>query len=340
MFRSPQAGAHNDGGDAPAPPAAAPEAAHLQLQEQYQQLLMRLQQLELRQQQGNDANHHQAPPANHAAADPAAPAAADGHEPHFAQAEVNAVRNLKFPPFWAGNPALWFAQVEAAFALHNVNGDTTRYRHIITQLDSRTLPAIADIISNPPVADKYLAIKARIMSSFADTTESKLRQLLRGLDPSNDKPTLLLQRIRNLAGGHVGDALLRTLFLEQLPEYVRGVLAISGDIDLSTLAQQADRVMEATQSSSVSAIHQQAQHSPHPAVASVARDTAMTDLLAAVALLTNEVKALKSDVRSRGRSTSRPRTTQQQICRFHAKFGDRARNCEAPCSKAPADQEN
>lgn len=334
MLRSPPTGSIENAGDTPAHAAgAAPDAVHLQLLEQLQQLTMRLQQLEVR---------HHAPPAAPAAAAPAAavPAAAghvDQHELLIPPAEVNVVRNLKFPPFWAGNPALWFAQVKAAFALNNINGDATRYRHVITQLDARTLLAIADFISNPPADNKYPAIKARIMSSFADTTESKLRRLLRGLEPTNEKPSLLLQRIRGLADGHVGDALLRTLFLEQLPEYVRGVLAISGDIDLTTLAQQAERVMEATQSSSVSAIHQQAQHNPQPSVAAVARDTAMADVIAAVAQLTNEVRALKADVRSRGRSSSRTRNTQQQqICRFHARFGDRTRNCEPPCLKAPA----
>lgn len=315
------------------------EAAHIQLRQQYDVLVMRLQQIELQQ---------QAAPAPPAAALPPAEAADNvvQNQPQNAPADVNAVRHLKFPPFWSGNPALWFAQVEATFALYNINGDATRYRHIITQLDSRTLPAIADIITNPPAEDKYLAIKARIMSSFAETSESKMRKLLRGLDPSNEKPSLILQRIRNLADGQVGDALLRTLFLEQLHEYVRAVLAISGDIDLSTLALQADRVMEATKTTSVSAIQQPT--NPQEAVAAVsARDSVMADLIASVASLAKEVKSLKSEARSRSRSSSRhrvahasPNNDNNNLCYYHARFGDNARQCVAPGAKTLATQGN
>lgn len=322
MIHSPQTGSANPNHDSD----QTLQDAHNQLREQYQQLVERLKQLELQRNTDADqaAAQREAPPQQPA-----------GNLVPVAHGEVNAVHNLKFPPFWSGNPALWFAQVEAAFALNNVNGDASRYRHLITQLDSRTLPAIEDIIRNPPAVDKYLTVKARNMSIFADSTESKLRKLLRGLDPSNEKPSLLLQRIRNLADGKVGDALLRTLFMEQLPEYVRGVLAISGDIDLTTLAQQADKVMEATQSSSVSAIQPQQQQE---SVAAVSRDNAMAEVLAAVASLAKEVKALKSDVQSRSRSSSRHRSannnTAGNLCYYHARFGDAARKCVSPCAKA------
>lgn len=314
-------------GDQPGNGAASLENQHQQLQMQYQHVVERLRLLELQQ---NNAEQIQAPPP------PQQHIAPDNQD--APAAEINAVRNLKIPPFWRENPALWFAQVEATFALNNINADATRFRHVITQLDSHTLPAIADIILNPPPVDKYLAIKTRIMSSFAETSESKLRRLLRGLDPTNDKPTLLLQRIRNLADGQVGDALLRTLFLEQLPEYVRGVLVISGDLDLSALARQADKVMEATQSTNVAAIQQSTQ--PRE-VAAVSRDPVMNDLLLAVSVLTKEIKSLKSDARSRSRSsshvrnTSTDRSTNDKLCFYHAKFGDDARKCKSPCSKAP-----
>lgn len=306
------------------------EAAHKQLQAQYNEVVERLQQLEL-----EHINAAQQPAAQQQPAPPQGQNVPPENHNHVD--EVNVVRNLKIPPFWRENPMLWFAQVEATFALNNINGDATRYRHVITQLDSQTLPAIADIIVNPPPAEKYLAIKNRIVSSFAETTESKLRKLLRGLDPSNDKPTLLLQRIRNLADGQVGDALLRTLFLEQLPEYVRGVLVISGDLDLSALAQQADKVMEATHSTNVSAVHTVKSQND---VSAVSRDSAISELLSAVTVLAKEVKTLKSEVRSRSRSSSRSRATSADnsasgnICFYHAKFGAEARKCQKPCAMA------
>lgn len=256
---------------------------------------------------------------------------------HDQHPEVNQIRNLKLPLFWKGNPALWFIQVEAAFSLSNITADTTRFRHVITQLDSQTLPAISDIILNPPANNKYQAIKDRIMSSFAETSESKLRQLLRGIDPRDEKPTLLLQRIRNLADGQVSDALLRTLFLEQLPEYVRGVLIISGDLDLSALARQADKVMEATSRNSVATVSAAVIKSEsNNEIAAVSRDTTLVELANAVATLTKEIKSIKFSARqTRPRSHSRqrsPSATKSDLCFYHLKFGEDARRCQQPCA--------
>lgn len=319
------------------PPGDAAGAASLEIENQKlvaqnQQLVERLRHLEIQQQAEGRPQQ---------LAEPNPDAVPPVPQQQIEAENVNLVRNLKIPPFWRENPALWFAQVEAAFALSNITADATRFRHVITQLDSQTLPAIADIVLNPPATDKYLAIKTRIMSSFAETSESKLRKLLRGVDPTNDKPTLLLQRIRNLADGQVGDALLRTLFLEQLPEYVRGVLVISGDLDLSALAKQADKVIEATQSN-VSAIHHQPVQVKE--VAAVTRDSTLADLTNALATLTKEIKSMKADARSRSRSSSRqrPQSTDNtnDVCFYHAKYGDDARRCRKPCAKSPEHSEN
>lgn len=141
-------------------------SANERLQQQNRELVERLRQLEIQlpTNQGSSAQLNQ------------------GQQQQIAQPpepQVNEVRNLKIPPFWRENPALWFGQVEASFALANITSDTTRFRHIITQLDPQTLPALSDLILNPPTANRYQAIKTRIMNSFAETSESKLRKLLR-----------------------------------------------------------------------------------------------------------------------------------------------------------------
>lgn len=256
---------------------------------------------------------------------------------------VNEIRNSRIPPFWQENPQLWFATVEASFALSRITSDNTRYQQVITQLDQKMLPAIADIVLNPPANGKYEAIKNRIVQSFAETSESKLRRLLRGIDPNSEKPSLLLQRIRHLAGENVGDTLLRTLFLEQLPEYARAVLSLNKNVDLSTLAVQADTIMEVTRNNnSVCAVAQKQMD-----VAATSRDSTMTELVAAMANLTKEVKALKHSSRSRSRDHSSFRqrsksrsSNDSDICYFHKKFGSDARRCRSPCKMAEKSSEN
>ncbi|KYM98107.1 hypothetical protein ALC62_11196 [Cyphomyrmex costatus] len=96
----------------------------------------------------------------------------------------------------------------------------------------------------PPLEGKYLAIKNRIINTLEGINQSRLRKLLRSHEIEDDKPSVFLQRLRHLAGGHCTDSVLRTLFLEQLPDSVRAVLAISDGEDLFKLALQADKVIE------------------------------------------------------------------------------------------------
>ncbi|KYM93622.1 hypothetical protein ALC62_15779 [Cyphomyrmex costatus] len=127
-------------------------------------------------------------------------------------ASIEAATYAKIPPFWKENPALWFAQIEAAFNISRITSDDTKYRYVILHLDNTSLPFVSDIISNPPPTERYQALKDRIIRSFDETGESKLRKLIRGNELGDDKPSNFLQRLRNLAGGQCNDSILRTLF--------------------------------------------------------------------------------------------------------------------------------
>lgn len=56
-----------------------------------------------------------------------------------------------YPSFWKEKPVLWFAQVEAVFAIARITGDEARFRYTITNLDQTTLPFVSDIITAPPI---------------------------------------------------------------------------------------------------------------------------------------------------------------------------------------------
>ena len=60
----------------------------------------------------------------------------------------------------------------------------------------------------------------------------------------DEKPSVFLQRLRNLAGAQCNDSVPRSLFMEQMPEHMQGILAISQLDDLAKLAAQADRIAE------------------------------------------------------------------------------------------------
>lgn len=89
----------------------------------------------------------------------------DGQPDPQAHAQNNAVNRIqvKIPPFWKLNPALWFKQLEAQFANSGVNSQLTKFNTIVGVLESDVLSFVSDIVLNPPAANQYNTIKARLI---------------------------------------------------------------------------------------------------------------------------------------------------------------------------------
>jgi len=132
-----------------------------------------------------------------------------------------------------------------AFEISKISSDKTKYSYTILHLNQSVMPFMSDIVRKPPAANKYEALKNRIISAFDETTESKLRKMLRGRELGNEKPSHFLQWMRNLSDEQVSDNILSTIFLEHMPQNVRGILAATNDQDLVQLAAMADKVIEA-----------------------------------------------------------------------------------------------
>lgn len=170
--------------------------------------------------------------------------------PAIDEAWIGATHKVKLPQsLWREMPAHWFNVVEATFSLNRITSDESKFRHILSNLDPTIIPFVTDLITDPPRHNKYEVIKGRIINFFGESKEAKLRKLLRGQELGEDKPSHLLQRLRNLAGSdctnYTDCTIIRSLFLEQLPESVRSILAVSSEGNLDTLTMQADKIMEA-----------------------------------------------------------------------------------------------
>ncbi|CAG9772256.1 unnamed protein product [Ceutorhynchus assimilis] len=227
--------------------------------------------------------------------------------------QIAQARLAKLPPSWKENPTLWFSQVGAMFAISRITADTTKFHYIVTNLNTEPLPSVSDIITNPPAQDKYDTLKERLINSFSETNESKLRRIFRGVEFFDEKPSNVLQHLRNLAGNQVSDTVLRTLFLEHLPEQVRGILSISEVADLTRLALQADKIMEVTKpsifaidkypssSASTTASKQSISNNIDPSVT-------LENLTARIYALTKNFEHLDQHVRGRDQSRHRARS--------------------------------
>lgn len=262
--------------------------------------------------------------------------------------QIGAVKAIKLPtPFWRNNPVRYFNVVEATFSLHGIKSDNTMFQHLMVNLEADILDLVGDIIDKPPETDKYETLKNRILNALGDSQETKLRKLLRGQQMGDEKPSVYLQKMRSQAGDIVSEELLKQLFLEQLPENVRSILAINkADTKVDDLATMADRIVE-TIRSHIAAVHQDAISSnPTPSSSRGATPkliyeelTEQRMLMAALSkrvddlqVTCNKLKHRRSRSRTRNRSISEGKQRNDSLCYFHEKFGKNAYRCRQPCS--------
>lgn len=245
-----------------------------------------------------------------------------------AGAELAAAVSVKLPDFWEDDPNMWFAQAEAQFHLARITQDETKFWHIIAKVDKKVLCQISDLVSTPPVINKYQAVKDRLILRFALSPQARIEQLLGASDLGDLRPSHLLARMQEIATGlNVDDNIMKTLFLQRIPSHARAILSIS-DGSLTKLAEMADRMLESSGPNVASC--------QSPDVASSSLE--YRSLKGEIEALTAEIRRLKArpegrPSRTRSRSSSRKSAAGgDTICWYHRKYGGRAEHCRSPCS--------
>lgn len=227
-----------------------------------------------------------------------------------APAPAVAAVSLKLPTFWAQQPLVWFAQAEAQFELRSITADRTKYFYLVSALDQDTAGRVLDVLQAPPQANAYPALKARLLDSFGLSETQRARAILHFPELGDQSPSQVMDKLLAYLGDHQGCFLFRQVFLDRMPEDIRGALVQSGLQDLRALAKLADRLW---QNRAVDA----------PVLS--AMQSAPSDTLALCA------------VKRRPPSTSMGKDTSHGgLCYFHARFGAQARRCKPPCKFAAA----
>lgn len=257
----------------------------------------------------------------------------------------------RLPAFWREDVALWFGQVESVIASAKLS-DEQKYHLVVSVLDRADLKQISDILRRPPEAgSKYITLKKRLISVYEESETSQLQKLLSGLELGDMKPTQLLRKMRDLGESMIPDDALKVLWMNQLPQQIRAVLAVSSESSLDVLATMADKMWEQIEHRFVAAV------SPPRAPASSQLDA----LTKQVEQLTLEIAELRGRSarnyrrpfhrrgRSRSHSRNRPHDSRSRNysptrkhrtpdnpdweCRFHYRYGDKSTRCESPCAR-------
>lgn len=267
-----------------------------------------------------------------------------------ANANVSAV-SIKIPPFWANDPNLWFAQVEAQFAAKSISTSLTKYNYIVSYLTPDIASEVRDIIALP-TENPYQKLKDAILARTSQSERQRLQKLISLEQLGDRKPSQLLRSMQQLLGDTNFDKdLFLQLFLQRLPPQAQQVLAgCSQDMDINKVASMADRILDIPAMSyqptppSISTIN-------HPKSTDMELIMSqMTEMNIQLSQLTREVTQLKqksqrhpSYRRSFSRSSDRRRRSvsprNKDTCWYHTKFGSKATKCTSPCTYSLSTQD-
>lgn len=239
-----------------------------------------------------------------------------------------AAAKIKMQSFFNNDPELWFVLLEAQFETRGIKMDKTKYYSVINHISQPVAERVKDILRNPPLLNKYTMIKLRLIKDFADSETSKLKKLLSQLSLGDEKPSNLLHKMKTLAADHVGDEVVKQLWIERLPKLHQAVLAASGD-ELDQLGEMADRIHETSSTTSLCAVDNPTNTS---------NKNPIIERLEVIEKRLGRLEGRSRDkTPNRSRSMSRPSNRDgsdkksYDMCWYHHKFGSNATKCDKPC---------
>lgn len=251
-------------------------------------------------------------------------------------AASNATTRIKLPAFWEGHPRLWFAQAEAQFDLYRITSDYRKYLHIIANLDISVAKEVEDIISDPPIKDKYETLKREIIKRLSLSEEKRIRQLLSNEELGDRTPSQFLRHLKSLIGDlNITDDLLRTIWSQRLPNNIQVLLQCHQDMNVTKLAELADNVYDILSSSSKDLTLASVTDNVHSEISNLTN--MVKQLKTQIDDLTTEIHKIKESktTKFRRRSITPHKNSnsdkEQSLCYYHKTYGDKAHRCRPPC---------
>lgn len=230
----------------------------------------------------------------------------------------------RIPPFNPGRPDLWFTQIESQFIVAGITQEDTKYHIVVGHIDSKAVEPIADLITNPPTINKYTTLKTRLIAEFQDSDQKRLKNLIMDIELGDLRPTQLLKKMKELAGTSMTDDVVKSLWLQRLPNNVRAIVStIPGDS--SQMATVADKIFEVSDVGTIS----EATYDRKEKTTTIDRMQQQID-----ELTKKLAKFEHRRDRSRSKENIRSKSKQREFenCWYHFRYGERATKCREPCN--------
>lgn len=111
-------------------------------------------------------------------------------------------------------------------------------------LESEVVEIISDILGESPVQELYATLKNRLISEFANSEECIMKKLLEESELGDERPSILLREMRELAENKLSDQFLSMIFPQRLPTNVRATLISINEKDVSKLTTVPDKIIK------------------------------------------------------------------------------------------------
>lgn len=244
-------------------------------------------------------------------------------------AAVAALSTMRLPTFWRHAPEQWFVHAEAIFHNQRIKSDLSRVNHVVASLDEDGIRTVADLLG---LEASYASIKSRLIAAYVVPPATRFRSIVQPGGLGDRRPSQLLREMRSGPTDGIGEKALKEFWLQKLPPAIRTVV-ISLDGDLDSVAERADRIMDAT-SHDIASVSTYADTDRLRAIENSIL-TLTTQIAALATTQANQHRTSRSNTqsmshRSRSRSKSRPRD--DNWCFYHNTFGTNARKCRDPCT--------
>jgi hypothetical protein len=243
------------------------------------------------------------------------------------QAATLAAVAVKLPALWVDKPKTWFIQAEAQFRLSGITREETKFFHVLAALPPTAIESITDIVESfedGGEEEPYTAAKMRILGDLSETKWSRMSKILHHEGLGDQRPSAMMNRMLALMskGDKPGD-LFMAVFMDRLPEDMRALLSLGDFRSPKDMAAAADQIWDAKGArgavpTAVTAVRPPSR-SPSRSPANQDRDR-------------RSQKARRPSTPGPAGGGKGQRSQLVQLCRFHAKFGDKAYSCQPGCS--------
>lgn len=278
---------------------------------------------------------------------------------------------IKLPPFWSRCPQAWFLTIENLFTMRSIQSDSRKFQHVLAALPEDIVMSVLDIVQNPSGGAMYSKLKETLIARHSLSEKHRLDSLFSKTEMGDQKPSEFYRYLELNAGGPdtFNRSLLLKLWMARLPNNISIALVGSGKTDIEEVLPLADRIWEASNTSSVSAMtygHSSTTSNSNQAIGSDALIKIMTEVSNRFQAMEREIGELRSAVGQQGQFRRNRDTFQQSrersryrsphssrrfnrsasrkpkgpYCWYHTRHGNNAIRCVQPCSFKDAGAKN